>query len=44
MLSDTDEAFTLSPTAPTRITVGVTAYAAIELIEAVGMWFITPVG
>ena len=36
-----DQAFSLSPTTLAWIAVGFVAYAAIELIEAVGLWLIT---
>ena len=36
-----DQAFSLSPTTLAWIAVGFVAYAAIELIEAIGLWLIT---
>lgn len=36
-----DQAFSLSPTTLAWIAVGLVAYAAIELIEAIGLWLIT---
>jgi uncharacterized membrane protein (DUF2068 family) len=41
LLHRIDQAFSLSPTTLGWIAVGLFAYAAIELIEAIGLWLIT---
>jgi uncharacterized membrane protein (DUF2068 family) len=41
LLHHIDQAFSLSPTTLLWVAVGLFAYAAIELIEAVGLWLIT---
>ena len=41
LLHHIDQAFSLSPTTLAWIAVGLFAYAAVELIEAIGLWLIT---
>jgi uncharacterized membrane protein (DUF2068 family) len=41
ILRHIEDAFTLSPTTLAWIAVGLAAYAAIELVEAIGLWLIT---
>jgi uncharacterized membrane protein (DUF2068 family) len=41
ILRHIEDAFTLSPTTLAWIAVGLAGYAAIELIEAIGLWLIT---